>query len=147
MVGPPPDPKTQDDMGVGPVHESPPGTPRWVKIFGIIILLLILGFLILKLAGVGGDHGPGRHASSDDIGRVAVSDGVDGTAEDTTADTEPFGSSRADVFGGQTVAFVATTVSQAIHKTAPFMNAAVEQVRDYDPLDHVTQGLTGVLQA
>jgi L-asparagine transporter-like permease len=35
------------------------GTPRWVKIVGIIavVLLLVLGIIML----VGGEHGPGRH--------------------------------------------------------------------------------------
>jgi hypothetical protein len=38
-----------------------PGTPRWVKVFGIIALVLVL-FVILMLTGVfGGEHGPGRH--------------------------------------------------------------------------------------
>ena len=35
-------------------------TPRWVKAFGIITLLVVLVFVVLMLAG-GGDHGPGRH--------------------------------------------------------------------------------------
>ena len=34
-----------------------PGTPRWVKVFGIIALALVLLFVILMLTG----HGPGRH--------------------------------------------------------------------------------------
>ncbi|MFN2511858.1 MAG: hypothetical protein ABR568_10490 [Pyrinomonadaceae bacterium] len=33
------------------------GTPRWVKVFGIIAIVLALLFVILMLAG----HGPGRH--------------------------------------------------------------------------------------
>jgi hypothetical protein len=37
-----------------------PGTPRWVKVVGIIavVLLLLLGIIIL----IGGEHGPSRHA-------------------------------------------------------------------------------------
>ena len=34
-------------------------TPRWVKVFGIIALALILLIGIMLLSG--GEHGPGRH--------------------------------------------------------------------------------------
>jgi hypothetical protein len=46
-------------------RQTPPSTPRWVKIFGIIAIVLILLFIILKLTGIGGEHGPERHFSSD----------------------------------------------------------------------------------
>ena len=39
-------------------------TPRWVKIFGIVALLLVLLVAIILLSGLGGDHGPGRHLPS-----------------------------------------------------------------------------------
>ncbi len=39
----------------------PYSTPRWVKIVGIIALVLVLLIGILLLTGVGGEHGPGRH--------------------------------------------------------------------------------------
>lgn len=45
-----------------------PGTPRWVKVFGIIAIVLVLLVLLAVLTGVGGPHGPGRHASSGDAG-------------------------------------------------------------------------------
>ena len=36
---------------------SPPSTPRWVKVFGIIVIVLVLAFVILHLAGGGfGTH-------------------------------------------------------------------------------------------
>jgi hypothetical protein len=38
------------------------GPPRWVKVSGIIALVLILLVLIVLL--VGGNHRPGRHQSS-----------------------------------------------------------------------------------
>ncbi len=41
--------------------ETPPGMPRWVKIFMLIVILLILLVIVIMLA-VGGNHGPGRHA-------------------------------------------------------------------------------------
>lgn len=45
---------------------SYPGTPRWVKVFGIIATVLTLLVLFATLAGGGGPHGPGRHALSGD---------------------------------------------------------------------------------
>ena len=44
-----------------------PGTPRWVKVFGIIVIVLVLLFGGLMLFG-GGEHGPGRHTPSADAG-------------------------------------------------------------------------------
>lgn len=44
-------------------YEGPPSTPRWVKIFLIIVVILVLLFLILKITGIGGEHGPSRHFS------------------------------------------------------------------------------------
>lgn len=39
-----------------------PGTPRWVKVFGMIFLVVVLLFVILLLTrGPGGRHGPGLH--------------------------------------------------------------------------------------
>lgn len=35
------------------------GTPRWVKVFGIIVIILVVLFAILHLTG----HGLGGHAS------------------------------------------------------------------------------------
>ncbi len=42
---------------------TPPGIPRWVKVFGIITLALILLVGIMMFAS-GGEHGPGRHVPS-----------------------------------------------------------------------------------
>lgn len=36
-----------------------PGTPGWVKVFGIIVLVVVLLFVILLLTR--GPHGPRRH--------------------------------------------------------------------------------------
>ena len=49
-----------------PGHGSMRGTPRWVKVFGIIALVLVLLFVISLLAGV--RHGPGLHTPSGDAG-------------------------------------------------------------------------------
>jgi len=52
-----------------PGHGSTRGTPRWVKVFGIIALVLVLLFVISLLAGV--RHGPGLHTPSGDTGGYA----------------------------------------------------------------------------
>lgn len=41
-------------------------TPRWVKVFGIIALVVGLMLVVMLLSGRGGSHGPGRHTSSGD---------------------------------------------------------------------------------
>lgn len=49
----------------GPETDRPaqrPPAPRWVKIFLVVLLLVILVGAVLALTGVGGEHGPGRHA-------------------------------------------------------------------------------------
>lgn len=40
-----------------PDHETPPGMPSWVKVFGVIGLVLVLLFVILHLTG----HSPFMH--------------------------------------------------------------------------------------
>ncbi len=45
-----------------------PGMPRWVKLAGIIALVLVLLVVVLMVAGVGGQHGPGRHLPSGGAG-------------------------------------------------------------------------------
>ena len=41
-----------------------PGIPRWVKVSGAIIGILVLTALAMIVVGVGGPHGPGRHYQS-----------------------------------------------------------------------------------
>ncbi len=36
-------------------------TPRWVMVFGIIVLVLVLAVVVVLVTGIGGDHGPRRH--------------------------------------------------------------------------------------
>ena len=47
---------------------SYPGTPRWVKVSGIVVIVLVLLVAIMLLTG----HDPGRHTSSGDAGSQAV---------------------------------------------------------------------------
>ncbi len=55
---------------------APPPRPRWVKVAGIVVGLLVLMFVVMNLAGVGpsaGGHGPGRHmgGATTDAGHVS----------------------------------------------------------------------------
>ena len=68
MAGPPSYPDTGDDTCVGPDREATTGAPRWVKVFGIIALVLVLLVVVIMATGVGGDHGPGRHMPSGGAG-------------------------------------------------------------------------------
>jgi hypothetical protein len=54
-----------------------PGTPRWVKVFGIIVIVVVL--LVVAGMFIGGDeHGPGRHTPSGDAsGQVAPSSAME----------------------------------------------------------------------
>jgi hypothetical protein len=58
MADLPPSPDT------GPDRTSTTGTPRWVKVAGIIALAVVLLLVILLLSG--GNHGPGRHTGLGD---------------------------------------------------------------------------------
>ena len=50
-------------------RQSPPGMPGWVKVFGIIALLLILLLVILMLIGEPEkDHDPARHTLPGGVG-------------------------------------------------------------------------------
>ena len=47
-------------------QSSATGTPRWVKVFVIITLVLVLLVVAMLVTGLGGEHGPGRHIPSAD---------------------------------------------------------------------------------
>jgi hypothetical protein len=67
MADLPPSPDANSNPDVGPGRELPPGIPRWVKVFGIVALVLVL-LVIIMLFVSGGSHGPGRHIPSGDAG-------------------------------------------------------------------------------
>jgi uncharacterized cupredoxin-like copper-binding protein len=55
-----PQPDTDQDTSAMTDGGSPPGMPRWVKVSGIIIgVLILLGVVITMVGGV--EHGPGLH--------------------------------------------------------------------------------------
>jgi len=56
-----------DATGVAPERGSTPSTPNWVKVSGIVALLLVvLSVVLLLTGGAPGGHGPGRHTGSGD---------------------------------------------------------------------------------
>ena len=61
MADPPRARDPGEDAGVAADRGSPPGMPRWVKVSGIIVAVLVLqlGVVVLLLGG----HGPRRHRS------------------------------------------------------------------------------------
>lgn len=75
MADRPPGTGTDDDIGVRPTADRPPGTQRWVKVSGIIVLVLVLLLVAMMFIG-GGEHGPGRHAPPGDAGGQAPPSGV-----------------------------------------------------------------------
>ncbi len=50
---------TGDEKSVERERGSTASTPRWVKVFGIVTLIVIVLFVVLLL--IGGTHNPGRH--------------------------------------------------------------------------------------
>ena len=62
-----------------PPRESTTGTPRWVKVFGIIALVVVLLFVVLLV--IGGSHNPGRHALGGGSGGHTPPAGVPGHGE------------------------------------------------------------------
>jgi hypothetical protein len=59
MAEPPGNRQTSDEPGVASDVGPAAGTPRWVKIFGVIALVLVVLFVVLLLTG---GHGPSRHS-------------------------------------------------------------------------------------
>jgi hypothetical protein len=59
----PPRSRDPGDAAAGVAAEggSPPGMPRWVKVSGIIVAVLVLLLVIVLL--ISGGHGPRRHLS------------------------------------------------------------------------------------
>ncbi len=61
MADPPRYPDSREHTG------GDASTPRWVKVLGTIGIVLVLLVVIMMFLG-GGDHGPGRHTPSGDVG-------------------------------------------------------------------------------
>jgi len=64
MADSPPLPNRGDDSDPTPASGST-GAPRWVKVFGLVAVVLVLLVAVMVVAG----HGPGDHVPSADAGR------------------------------------------------------------------------------
>ncbi len=51
-----------------------PGTPRWVKVLGIIVIVVVM--LVGAVMFIGDKHGPGRHTPSGSTGGQVPSSGA-----------------------------------------------------------------------
>jgi hypothetical protein len=51
------------DPSPAPAIPQRPGTPRWVKVIGIVLLGVLLLALAVTVIG-GGQHGPGMHSGT-----------------------------------------------------------------------------------
>jgi hypothetical protein len=60
MADPPPETGAAQESGGGPAPAPKPPTPRWVKVFAIVFVALLV-LIVVKLLTGGGKHGPGRH--------------------------------------------------------------------------------------
>jgi hypothetical protein len=70
-----PNSETADDGGrtrTGQASERYPGAPLWVKVFAIVVVVLVLLVAVVVVAGLGGPHGPMRHAPSSSGGDLAL---------------------------------------------------------------------------
>ena len=63
------------DAVVGRDGGPNPGMPRWVRVFLIVGLAVVLLLVVASLTGVGGEHGPGRHGSGGETPSSAVHEG------------------------------------------------------------------------
>jgi hypothetical protein len=59
--------ETGDDTRMRPDRGSTTSTPRWVKVFGIIVGVVVVLFVILLFTRGSGGHGPGMHGGGDTL--------------------------------------------------------------------------------
>jgi len=64
-------PEDARDIGAGASADAPAGIPRWVKVFAVVGLVIIVLLVVAML--VGGNHGPGRHSGGEAAPTMPVS--------------------------------------------------------------------------
>ena len=82
MTDPQSAPTADDATGPAASQQArPPATPRWVKMSGVVLALIVLAVLVKVLVGGGvGGHGPGRHSGLGAPGVTASASTVLATA-------------------------------------------------------------------
>lgn len=141
-VAPPtPEPARRLDKG------STPGTPRWVKVFGMVGVIFVV-LVVLMLTGVLGEgHGPGRHMGGGG-GSRQVSQGAGGPADPTDAartvrlralDTMAFQPAAISVSAGEIITFEVTNAGKAVHEFT--LGDAQMQQQHADAMAHMPAGM------
>jgi uncharacterized cupredoxin-like copper-binding protein len=110
-----------DRMQMPPEGDAPPSAPRWVKVSGVIVgVVIILAIALVVLGGHGpGQHGPGQHLSSgggSEIGAPAAADQATRTVHVTSLDRMAFDPGTSAVTAGETVTFEVTNAGQTMHE-------------------------------
>lgn len=77
---------------IRPDPGSPPGVPGWVKVFGIVALVLVVLVAIIMVTGIGGEHGPGRHLSAGNPASTPTANPGGGVPPEAEAVRARFGS-------------------------------------------------------
>jgi hypothetical protein len=78
MAEPPRSPGTSDDRGMQYDRESTTGIPRWLKVAGLALIILVLLIVAVMLIGGRGGHTRVRHG------------GATGDTPPATVPTSPF---------------------------------------------------------
>jgi hypothetical protein len=84
MADGPVEPEPGDNTGGGLDREPSAGTPRWVKVFGLIALVVVVLFVVVLLVD-GAEHGPSRHSLGSGSGAPLTLGGP----PSSTTDTQP----------------------------------------------------------
>ncbi|MFE9031067.1 hypothetical protein ACFYOA_33215 [Streptomyces iakyrus] len=61
MADPSQEPDTRDETTDAPGRAASAGMPRWVKVSGLVVLVLAVLVAVMLLVHGPGGHGPGRH--------------------------------------------------------------------------------------
>ena len=129
--------------------ETRPPTPRWVKVFGIVAL--ILAVLVVAKLLIGGGHGPGRHlggrtntapttGTQSAVGGPADASSATRTVEVTTLDSMAFQPGAISVTTGETVTFSVTNAGESIHEFT--VGDAAMQQEHAQAMAHIPAGMT-----
>jgi uncharacterized cupredoxin-like copper-binding protein len=141
------------DPTPGPVVARPPGTPRWVKALGLILVAAVAIAIAVMLIR-GGQHGPGMHSGSAPTTALPSSTAAAGdravggpadpsqagrTIAVTTLDTMAFDPASVSVGSGEVVTFVVTNHGRATHEFT--LGDAQMQAEHAAAMNHMPEGM------